>query len=1709
MEMKPVIGNSITVNPPMKSISSLVGFAALSKACAFAEDVISKYGKLSDEYLPAEDLVFLKALRESLEGERERQEEMLIAIRLMISRQLIIMGRMPAPVSGSTVLSSFERRVSEIMLRLRNVDRVRLEQLLRVRELISDENRLLSLIRTDELRHDTYSEILSYADIDGLLRLAGSQSGSEAADGPLFVSSYTNSPTLLSYPSFIFSTERQEISSPSVDVNSDNVYYPSGDELIFRNDTSDSDDAEAEKPVSGDARPYADAEAQHIREKTGPSPYSRAEGDRHTPSHTPSDAPYTGQSAEKSAPSAEVTERSADRVVPSAESAAPSAEKPEQPSEITARSADRAAPTAENIEGSSADAGHSVADAAVLTPPVPAEYRIGDELILKTEHGEDASGDASRTDAEISSRQVTYEQTTGKVISSGSTAMPTVSPVPADDTAGDSKAVLPESESSVPGASLDGAGTAAGKAYRADGHDALDTDDGAIRPVPVDARADKAEYPGSDSLILRHEASEPAKSPDTAVVSESAQARVTDNAAAKSAVTDKAITEKLYEAEREAAKLTQEKALTEQELLTERNLLTNEERLTEANLLSEQERLTGQTVLTEQRELISLSTAEEYSEPEDTPASSYTEGQPFTEAVSPIVPESTVYPAANSLILKREAAEAVQASAAADAAAASDTASDAMIGRRLREAEREAARLAEEKAITEQEYLTEHNKLTEQKDFTEQTLLTEQNSSSVPAVQKPEAAGDNTEQKVPSAEAPTADHAQAENLSPIAPVTPEPSEYPGSESLVYKREAVDSDVSGAPEAAEPAGAPKASITAEQSGTADTSEAPGASGYYVTDRVTSAATAEVETGTGKAVSQSEAVEQTSPGADTAGSTELSSAESVLPIVPERADYEGGESLILRREAAEAAEGPEASTAPDTRTADVAAQAEPSTDRNASSDLAGQTEVTGHALQTEAPQHQADNTDTEHPAQSAAYTASDTTTTPLIGETPPLVPERAEYAGSDSLILRRESAEAADNNSYADTADAAAASRAADTSIADSSAEASASAVTRTVNSAEEKLPSAYDAASALTEHIDTAEQTVISESAVQTVSTDADDTSAADRLYADNAATIMPERAEYPYTDDLVYKENLTTKGEPGELSDMPASAKATSYPENITQTRPAPTAGIQDDIPSREAASAREASSARGASPATDTSPTRGASTAQDTYQARESSSVSASSGTGDTVRLMMNSYLSDGARYFSQLMHRHSGHSAPSLLLREILSKLQMNTEHSRIMRAAAILNRPELADESEQSILRDVTMTVFRDNVTLSQLPGLIAEHLSDTQRTELLRTTVSELNRRDNGSGKLSAVTSFYEDRLLTLLSSRGTSMMNDVDPQLYPAARELNIYYRHTPAQRMDTQIIRLLNAAAERSTSPVKGGSNVYPSRTAGAASVDGIPDRADGYIPGSVMRYLSITNAPTPEGAAVAGVQNADAGRSPGYPGYSEYSYYSGYSGYPLHRVSELDTVTAIRRRAMSRARIARGADSSYSGPFDAPQPLAPGELTLISEAAASAADLTGQTPADIGTAQVIRTAGNAEPQIDAVNSYDGTAAALSFYEPPQPRQESDPPAPRAAQPPDMNELISRYGNLIDGADYTGANMSVTAQGDNALARGLSELSARLNKTESQAQENAELLKELQKKQSEADETTLKSKDIKKLSDEVINRLRQQMRMDRSRYINR
>ena len=1702
MEMKPVIGNSITVNPPMKSISSLVGFAALSKACAFAEDVISKYGKLSDEYLPAEDLVFLKALRESLEGERERQEEMLIAIRLMISRQLIIMGRMPAPVSGSTVLSSFERRVSEIMLRFRNVDRVRLEQLLRVRELISDEDRLLSLIRTDELRHDTYSEILSYADIDGLLRLAGSQSGSEAADGPLFVSSYTNSPTLLSYPSFIFSTERQEISSPSVDVNADNVYYPSGDELIFRNDTSDSADADAEKPVSGDARPYAYAEAQHIREKTGPSPYSRAEGDRYTPSHMPSDAPYTGQSAEKTSPSAEVTERSADRVVPSAESAAP---------------------TAENIEGSSADAGHTVAEAAVLTPPVPAEYRIGDELILKTEHGEDASGDASRTDAEISSRQVTYEQMTGKVISSGSTAMPTVSPVPADDTAGDSKAVIPESESSVPGASLDGAGTAAGKAYRTDGHDALDTDDGAIRPVPVDARADSAEYPGSDSLILRRESSDAAKSPDTAVVSESSQTRVTD----------KAITEKLYEAEREAAKLTQEKALTEQELLTERKSLTEEERLTEANLLSEQERLTGQKVLTEQRELISQSTAEEYSEPEDTPASSYTEGQPLTEAVSPIVPESTVYPAADSLILKREAAETVQASAAADAAAASDTAADTMIGRRLREAEREAARLAEEKAITEQEYLTEHNKLTEQKDFTEQTLLTEQNSSSVPAAQKPEAAGDNTEQKIPSAEAPTADNAQAEtpsadtltaenaqaeNLSPIAPVTPELSEYPGSESLVYKREAADSDVAGAPKAAEPAGAPKASITAEQSGTADTakssvaadtSEAPGASGYAVTDRVTSAATAEVEAGTGKAVSQSEAVEQTSPGADTAGSAELSSAESVLPIVPERADHEGGESLILRREAAEAAEGPEASTAPDTRTADVAAQAEPSTDRNASSDLAGQTEVTGHALQTEAPQHQADNTDTEHPAQSAAYTASDTTTTPLIGETPPLVPERAEYAGSDSLILRRESAEAADNNSYADTADAAAASRAADTRIADSSAEASAAAVTQTVDSAEEKLQAADNAASALTEHIDTAEQTVISESAVQTVSTDADDTSAADRLYADNAATIMPERAEYPYTDDLVYKEDLTTKGEPGELSDMPASAKATSYPENTTQANPATTAGIQGDIPSREAASAREASSARGASPATDTFPTRGASTAQDTYQARESSSVSASSGTGDTVRLMMNSYLSDGARYFSQLMHRHSGHSAPSLLLREILSKLQMNTEHSRIMRAAAILNRPELADESEQSILRGVTMTVFRDNVTLSQLPGLIAEHLSDTQRTELLRTTVRELNRRDNGSGKLSAVMSFYEDRLLTLLSSRGTSMMNDVDPQLYPAARELNIYYRHTPAQRMDTQIIRLLNAAAERSTSPVKGGSNVYPSRTAGAASVDGIPHRAGGYIPGSVMRYLSITNAPTPEGSAVAGVQNADAGRSPGYPDYPEYSYYSGYSGYPLHRVSELDTVAGIRRRAMSRARIARGADSSYSGPFDAPQALAPGELTLISEAAASAADLTGQNPADIGTAQVIRTAGNAEPQIDAVNSYDGTAAALSFYEPPQTRQESAPPAPRAAQPPDTNELISRYGNLIDGADYTGANMSVTAQGDNALARGLSELSARLNKTESQAQENAELLKELQKKQSEADETTLKSKDIKKLSDEVINRLRQQMRMDRSRYINR
>ena len=96
-------------------------------------------------------------------------------------------------------------------------------------------------------------------------------------------------------------------------------------------------------------------------------------------------------------------------------------------------------------------------------------------------------------------------------------------------------------------------------------------------------------------------------------------------------------------------------------------------------------------------------------------------------------------------------------------------------------------------------------------------------------------------------------------------------------------------------------------------------------------------------------------------------------------------------------------------------------------------------------------------------------------------------------------------------------------------------------------------------------------------------------------------------------------------------------------------------------------------------------------------------------------------------------------------------------------------------------------------------------------------------------------------------------------------------------------------------------------------------------------------------------------------------------------------------------------------------------------------------------------------------------------------------------------------ELISRFGNLIDGADPNKPSVSVGPV-QTASSGALTELSAKITKMDEQTKINTKQLDEIAKKQREFEAVTLKSSDIQQLSNEVLSRLKSQLRHDKSRY---
>ena len=99
-----------------------------------------------------------------------------------------------------------------------------------------------------------------------------------------------------------------------------------------------------------------------------------------------------------------------------------------------------------------------------------------------------------------------------------------------------------------------------------------------------------------------------------------------------------------------------------------------------------------------------------------------------------------------------------------------------------------------------------------------------------------------------------------------------------------------------------------------------------------------------------------------------------------------------------------------------------------------------------------------------------------------------------------------------------------------------------------------------------------------------------------------------------------------------------------------------------------------------------------------------------------------------------------------------------------------------------------------------------------------------------------------------------------------------------------------------------------------------------------------------------------------------------------------------------------------------------------------------------------------------------------------------------------APQQPSQAELIKQFGNLIEGAD-AGLTPSF-----NVGTHGMSEAMAAIEQTAEKVQMNSKLIEEIREKQRMIEEVTLKSSDMDAISDEMIRKLRSQLRLDKSRF---
>ena len=215
----------------------------MRSACAFAREIIDKYSGISEGYADLPAFVFLRSMNDELDRERRLREEMSLTLRLLITRTLIITGRLGStavPKSAQQALSSAAERS---ILHIKHTDRAAYEYLNGLRWVIEDEKLFAETVSRAERVVDGHTDIFTRVDVSMLeKRVEERYGGNYGAPRYFFalVGGNVLRPTLTE-SSGSFGGERTAM--PDVTV------YRTAERLVFRERTVENDTDAAASPA--------------------------------------------------------------------------------------------------------------------------------------------------------------------------------------------------------------------------------------------------------------------------------------------------------------------------------------------------------------------------------------------------------------------------------------------------------------------------------------------------------------------------------------------------------------------------------------------------------------------------------------------------------------------------------------------------------------------------------------------------------------------------------------------------------------------------------------------------------------------------------------------------------------------------------------------------------------------------------------------------------------------------------------------------------------------------------------------------------------------------------------------------------------------------------------------------------------------------------------------------------------------------------------------------------------------------------------------------------------------------------------------------------------------------------------------------------------------------------------------------------------------